>query len=131
SEDRVLYVRLNLPVDDKFTDLASKVGETVYNAVDFENSQYNEVCIYLIKEDNEQEERARVFFRKNYNEYSLYSFGDEDKSKKDGYISTDMIFNGGKIDLVKEKIVDNIKKDKFYKQFPEDSVLIFDGDFNP
>ena len=58
--------------------------------VEFEKSPFNELKIYLVDENTISEERARVFFTKEYSD-----------SSKDGEISKKGTFKNGRIENYK------------------------------
>lgn len=111
-DDSSIKVALNLPVNTAFAAEVPEMVKEVYQLVDFENADADTLIVYLVNEDNEQGERARVIFNKNYRTYGSVINDDEA-----GCVYLNGIFKGGRIDLVKKEIVDNITKDKFLKRF--------------
>ena len=121
-KQNTLYVNLNMPVNDEFADSVPKFGKEIYNIVDFEkNENLDALNIYFIDEDNNQDERARIFFNKEYGEPNSYS------GNTNGKISANGIFAGGKVDLVKDEIVKQLKSDDFYSSRAKNSVFSIDN----
>lgn len=111
---RTLYVELKMSFNDSFADSVPKLGKDIYNMVNFENNDdIDNINIYFIDEDNNEKERARMFFRKEYGTLSEYS------DKSEGKVEVSGVFTGGKVDLVKDKIVKQLENDEFYKSREE------------
>lgn len=116
-----IRIGLNLPVDEKLPENALKTGKAIFELLDFENSSYNTASIYLIAEEGE--ERARIFFSKQYN-----SFYSTDEKTDNGYVYTYGIFKGGRIQRDKEAFLSLLAQDEFYSSLNHtaDGNLYFD-----
>lgn len=65
SPDTV-YVDLNLPVDEELPDRAIDAVKRVMEQLDMETLYCHSLMFYLIEEDDVTQERARIFFEKDY-----------------------------------------------------------------
>ncbi|MCM1365074.1 MAG: toll/interleukin-1 receptor domain-containing protein [Faecalibacterium sp.] len=112
--DSELYISLNLPVDDNLVSSSIKSVKNVYNSIDFENSIYSTIAIYLIDEDNSVKERGRIFFGKNYSRYNWYW---------DGCIYIHGIFTNGRLEEYKKDFKAAVDNDEFINSFKQSEYL--------
>ncbi len=109
--DQATGISLNMEMDEKFPENCTSLAKKIYEESDFEKSSFDLLVIYFIEEKNEEGERARIFFSKNYKDI-------DDKDK--GYIDAYGIFLGGRVEKYKNKIKNIIDHDSFYKKMTED-----------
>lgn len=107
DEGANLRIGLDLKVDENLPANMINTAKEIYEAVDFENTLYETISIYMISEQGE--ERARIFFAKYYT--SLYGYEEE---FKDGYAYTYGIFKGGRIERDKEVFLQLVNEDEFF-----------------
>lgn len=105
NSSSTLYVKLDLEVNEKLPEQSLALAEEIYNAVDFENSYYSRITIYLVSENNSVLERARIFFTKDY---SLYDSDDP------GFIYANGMFFGGRVEEYKESMQEAVKNNEFF-----------------
>ncbi len=104
-----LRISIELPVDENLPQNMISTAKKLYELVDFENSFFDDLSLYFIKEQGE--ERARVFFRKDYAQ--MY-YGDELVT---GYIYAHGIFEGGRIEKDHQVFLDLIAEDEFFQRY--------------
>lgn len=104
SEGSELYILLNLPVDQNLVENSLNYAEKIYYALDFENSFFSMAGIYFIEESNVDQERARIFFSKDYS---------ADFDSISGGISTHGIFRGGRLEAYKNDFKAAVESNKF------------------
>lgn len=107
ESDNMLRIRLHLPVTDELASTATELVREIYTALDFESLPYSSIGFYLVDENNDVNERARMFFSKNY------SYGTEEE----GGVYTYGIFANGRLDPYREEFLEIVNYDEFYAQF--------------
>lgn len=104
SEGSELYIFLNLPVDQNLVSDSLNYAEKIYYALDFENSFFSSIGIYLIEESDIDQERARIFFDKSYF---------TDINSISGNIYTHGIFRGGRLEVYKDDFKTAVENNDF------------------
>lgn len=107
-----LCVRLHLPVTDTLATKSTELIKEIYEAIDFESLPYSTVAFYLVDENNDAQERARVFFDKNY----AYS------ADKTGYVYIYGAFSGGRLNAYRDAFCQIIDSDEFFTQFHDETL---------
>lgn len=105
NSSSTLYVKLGMEIDEKLPEQSLELAEKIYNAVDFENSYYSEILLYLVAENNSVLERARIFFQKDYCSYD---------SDEPGFIYARGMFFGGRLEEYKESMQEAVKNSEFF-----------------
>lgn len=96
-----ISVYLDLDVDETLAETSTNLVKKIYNDLDFEGSYFDSIGFYLIEEDNDVMERARIFFNKNYFE---------------GRITANGIFKNGRLDKYKQYFSYIVSNSAFYYQ---------------
>ncbi len=96
-----LTVMVDLYVDGDFPAEAAELCRQIYRGIDFENSVFQELSLYLIDEDNSRGERARCFFRKDYYK---------------GTVTFDPVFLNGRIEKYRDAIERTFSEDPFFAE---------------
>lgn len=109
SDESTLLIELHLDVNERLPERAAALIQEIYQAVDYENSYYNDMQIYLIDEDNETWERARIFYTKSYRMVSL------DLSRP-GVVKGTGAFKRGRLEDYKEAFRSIVENDPFYNE---------------
>lgn len=108
-------VFLHIPVDEDLPKTAVEKIKAMYNAVDFINSGFQTVIFFLGEEDDDQQERARVCFRKDYSENN---------------VDIDIIFKNGRYEKYCEQFKSIIQQDDSFQQFDvswNGEEIVFNG----
>ncbi len=105
NSSTTLYISIDLEINEKLPEQSLALAEEIYNAVDFENSYFSSIVLYLVEENNSVLERARIFF---YRDYSTYE-GDEP-----GFIYAKGMFFGGRVEEYKELMQEAVKNNEFF-----------------
>ena len=115
-----LKIALDFPADENLPQTMLTEARKIYELVDFENSEYDDISLYFIKEQDE--ERARIFFCKYYK--GMYS----STELESGYVYTHGIFKGGRIERDKETFMTLLGEDEFFQSLNHgaDGNLYFD-----
>lgn len=105
-----LYVKTYLTVEDGFTQNILDTVSRIYESVDFENSRYDYMYIYLTEEDNTSNERARLIFSR----YAQYETpGDISKIQIEG------LFYNGRMEDYKAELRKLIETSDFCRNFEQ------------
>jgi hypothetical protein len=111
--DGAIKIFLNLPADDSLPDNAMKIPEQILDALDPLTMDIKTINIYLIDENNDENERARVFFAKQCGSAKTDDNGE--KIFSDAYIYAYGIFRGGRVAPYAEEIRKRIESSEFYQ----------------
>ncbi len=115
-----IYISLNLPVDDKLVSNSLKYSEEIYKAIDFENTAYEHINIYLIDENDADLERGRIFFDKNYS-----------NSLHEGYIDANGIFTNGRLQKYQNEFKKAVESNQFLNSFEQnENSWSYDSEFH-
>lgn len=106
-----LRVQFDLEVNETLPETAVRLGREVYEKTGFEDSSFNELVIYLMKEDDEKKERARIIFTKNYAPAIL-----DDKYR---FLYVHGIFSNGRLERYEEMFKELIEADEFYRKLED------------
>ena len=105
-----LYVKPHLNVDKNFAQNILDVTEKIYEAIDFENSRYIYMYVYLTDEDDTVQERARMIFSR----YAQWGTpGDLSKIQIEG------LFCNGRMEDYKAELQTLIEKSEFCQRFDQ------------
>ncbi|MGN0184410.1 MAG: toll/interleukin-1 receptor domain-containing protein [Aristaeellaceae bacterium] len=102
-------VLLNLAVDPTLPEQGTSMAHAIYDQADFEGGSLESLAIYLMDEDNSVWERARIFFRKDYADYS-YSRDLPDRM----FTYVHGIFTNGRLEPFKAAFEEIVSSDPFY-----------------
>ena len=105
-----IYVSLDLPVDDSLAQRGPELARKLYEALDFEHVWADQLVIYLIDENNEAKERARIIFSKATK--GIYS---ADEEATPGYIYAYGILRNGRVEGLGAKMKEVIEGMEFYQ----------------
>lgn len=110
SVDNKVYVVLNLEVNEMLPEESARLVKDLYHASDFEESPFEDIVFFLVKEDEITNERARITISKRYGIES-------------GTIVCNGIFSGGRLDRYRESFMKIMAEDPFYKELVTDLTL--------
>lgn len=110
----IVRILFDMPVSEELPQQVINRAKLVFEKTDFENSCIPYIGIFFIEEIDD--ERARIFFRKNINTY--YPGKDY---YENGYINTHGIFSGGRIQRDNEVFLEMIYNDEFFKKYIKES----------
>lgn len=99
-----IKINLYLDVDETLPETAVNMVKTLYEASGFEDSPYTSIWFYLVQENNDTTERARIHFSKYY--------GGTDS---EGHISGGSLIAGGRMERYKEEMKRLMEADPFYQ----------------
>ncbi len=103
-----VYIYLNLDIDETLPAQALELAKQIYRAVDFPNTHYHQLTLYLVKEEDDiQKERARIFF----NQTRAYSTS----NSAPGSVSAHGIFINGRLERYKDAFRALVENDEFYQ----------------
>ena len=109
-----LTIELHLPVDDSFPEKATEIPRQIVEELNAQKlSVPDYIMIYMIDEDDDQFERARVFIDKAYG--TKQTGEDGSKSFSDSYLYTHGIFRGGRVTPYSSGIRTLIENSEFYQ----------------
>lgn len=103
NDGMTIYMDLNLDVDETLPEEGIRLVREIYENMDFEHSIFRTLWIYLIEEDNEARERARIHFDKSY------SSGLEEPGVVYGGL-----FTNGRLEKYKERYKALMEAEPFY-----------------
>ena len=105
-----LYIKTHLNVDKNFAENVLDAAEQIYESIDFPNSRYRYMYIYLTDEDDTVQERARMIVSR----YAQWGTpGDLSKIQIEG------LFYNGRMEDYKEELKTLIEKSEFCKRFEQ------------
>lgn len=107
-DDMQLRIALHLDVNERLPERAAAMIEEVYQAVGFENSYYDYMCIYLIDEDDETREWARIWYSKHDPSFANLS--------EPVTVTGDGGFRNGRLEDYKEAFRSIVENDPFYNK---------------
>jgi len=96
-----IYVFLDLYVDESFPQTAAEMVKNIYQTLDFESMRCDSLAFILLDEDDEAQERGRIFFRKDYY---------QEKVNLDG------VLRNGRLEKYRERFLKILAEDSFYGQ---------------
>ena len=108
-------VSLDLPVDGELPLKAPELAKQIYEALDFEHLDAKQLAVYLISENDETSERARIFFSKN--PQTIYS---SDKPIEEGYLYAYGIFRNGRLTPYSKLFMQTVESMEFYQNLTHD-----------
>ena len=109
-----LSIEMHLPVDDSFPEQATAIPRQIVEELYAQKLSIPDyIMIYVIDEDNDQFERARVFIDKKYGKKQTEDDGSI--SFSDSYLYTYGIFRGGRITPYSAAIKTLIENSEFYQ----------------
>lgn len=107
-DDTELLVSLDLTVDDTFAQKAIDTVETLYSAMDFDSTPFDQVTFYLADESGD--ERARIWF--------LRHDGAGDQS---GYVTIVGSICGGRFEEQRQRVIDAAQTNAFFQEHMSDT----------
>ena len=110
NDGTTLFIDLKLNVDGTLPEEGIRLVREIYENMDFERSIFTKLCFYLIEEDNEAGERARIHFIKRY------SAGPEEPGVVYGGL-----FVNGRLEEYKEEYKNLMENDPFYVEREDNS----------
>ncbi|MBE5972075.1 MAG: serine/threonine protein kinase [Lachnoclostridium sp.] len=106
----ILYVKTHLDVTETFAQDVVDVAEQIYEAIDFEGSRYSSMYLYLIDEEDNVMERARIIFSR----FAQYETpGDLSKIQIEG------LFYSGRMEDYKGELKKLSEQDAFCQSFEQ------------
>lgn len=107
-DDTELLVSLDLTVDDTFAQKTIDTVETLYNAMDFDSTPFDQVTFCLAGESGD--ERARIWF--------LRHDGAGDQS---GYVTIVGSIRGGRFEEQHQRVIDAAQTNAFFQEHMDDT----------
>lgn len=104
SQENHLCVQYNLEVNETLPEEVLRLGKETYEALEFQDSIFEELRIYFVDENDERKERLRIVFNKVFNP---------------GYIYVHGIFANGRLERYKEMFYEQKENDPFYQELEE------------
>lgn len=106
-DDTELLVSLDLTVDDAFAQEAVDTVETLYNAMDFDSTPFDQVTFYLA--DERGDERARIWFLRC-----------DGAGEQSGHVTVSGSIRGGRFEEQRQRVIDAAEANAFFQEHMDD-----------
>lgn len=106
-DDTELLVSLDLTVDDAFAQEAVDTVETLYNAMDFDSTPFDQVTFYLA--DERGDERARIWFLRC-----------DGAGEQSGHVTVSESIRGGRFEEQRQRVIDAAEANAFFQEHMDD-----------
>lgn len=107
-DDTELLVSLDLTVDDTFAQKAIDTVETLYSAMDFDSTPFDQVTFYLADESGD--ERARIWFSR------YVGTGEQGR-----HFAIDGSIRGGRFEEQRQRVIDAAQTNAFFQEHMSDT----------
>lgn len=107
-DDTELLVSLDLTVDDAFAQKAIDTVETLYNAMDFDSTPFNQVTFYLADESGD--ERARIWFLRC-----------DGAGEQAGHVAVSGSIREGRFEDQRQRVIDAAEANGFFQEHMDDT----------
>lgn len=106
-DDTELLVSLDLTVDDTFAQKTIDTVETLYNAMDFDSTPFDQVTFCLAGESGD--ERARIWFMRC-----------DGAGGQSGHVAIDGSIRGGRFEEQRQRVIDAAEANSFFQEHTDD-----------
>lgn len=106
-DDTELLVSLDLTVDDAFAQEVVDTVETLYNAMDFDSTPFDQVTFYLA--DERGDERARIWFLRC-----------DGAGEQSGHVTVSGSIRGGRFEEQRQRVIDAAEANAFFQEHMDD-----------
>lgn len=106
-DDTELLVSLDLTVDDTFAQKTIDTVETLYNAMDFDSTPFDQVTFCLAGESGD--ERARIWFMRC-----------DGAGGQSGHVAIDGSIRGGRFEEQRQRVIDAAGANTFFQEHMDD-----------
>ena len=107
-DDTELLVSLDLTVDDTFAQKTIDTVETLYNAMDFDSTPFDQVTFCLAGESGD--ERARIWFMRC-----------DGAGGQSGHVAIDGSIRGGRFEEQRQRVIDAAQTNAFFQEHMSDT----------